>query len=156
MAKEIKHFMDEADIGSGEKTSGQREIEREVQSVRVPRPDTPGDGRQLQEVVEEQQYADEPSSLSGHNLDDVAQEQRVAGGAQQEGESRVLQLGTHIARMTVIRIPDRSYEAQVYVRLAREPEVAETFIPAGTFPTEAEAWKGAEERARRALEEREF
>jgi hypothetical protein len=42
------------------------------------------------------------------------------------------------------------------VRLAREPEVAETYIPAGTFPTEAEAWTAAEERARRAFDEHEF
>jgi hypothetical protein len=159
MAKEIKHFMDEADIGSGEKNSGQREIEQEVQSVRVPRPDTPGDGRQLQDVVEEQKYADENSSLSGHNLKDVAHEKRIANESMQQeggGAGRVLQRGTHIARLDVAGLPDGSFEAQVYVRLSREPESAETYIPAGAFPTEEDAWKAAEDRARRALDEREF
>ncbi|MDB5772018.1 MAG: hypothetical protein JWM42_2392, partial [Burkholderia sp.] len=53
-------------------------------------------------------------------------------------------------------MPDHTYEAQVYVRLSREPEVAETYIPAGTFPTEAEAWIAAEQRANRAFKEHEF
>jgi hypothetical protein len=53
-------------------------------------------------------------------------------------------------------MPDHMFEAQVYVRLSREPEVAETYIPAGTFGTEAEAWAAAEERAKRAFAEREF
>jgi hypothetical protein len=160
MAKEIKHFIDEADIGSGEKNSEQRKIEQEVQSVRVPQPDTPGDGRQLQDVVEEQKYADEHSSLSGHNLEDVDHEKSVAGTfMQQDGGAdggRVLQRGTHIARLAVAGLPDGSFEAQVYVRLMREPETAETYIPSGAFPTEEEAWAAAEERARRALDEREF
>lgn len=158
MAKEIRHFMDEADIGSGEKNSGQREIDQEVQSVRVPQPDTPGDGRQLQDVVEEQKYADERSTLSGHNLEDIEKEKQVAGESEQDraNASRILQRGTHIARIAATELPDGSYEAQVYVRLTREPESAETYIPAGAFPTEAEAWKAAEERARRALDEREF
>ena len=159
MAKEIKHFMDEADIGSGEKNIGQREIEQEVQSVRVPQPDTPGDGRQLHDVVEEQKYADEHSTLSGHNLTDVEHEKRVATDTSQRedgGGRRVLQRGTHIARLDVAGLPDGSFEAQVYVRLTREPETAETYIPAGAYPTEEEAWKAAEERGRRALDEREF
>jgi hypothetical protein len=160
MAKEIKHFMDEADIGSGEKNMGQREIEREVQSVRVPRPDTPGDGRQMHDVVEEQKYADEHSTLSGHNLNDAEREKRMSDeSAQPPGgpdSGGILKLGTHIARVATAQLPDGSFEAQVYVRLEREPEIAETYIPAGTFPDETEAWKAAEERARRALEEREF
>lgn len=68
----------------------------------------------------------------------------------------ILQSGTHIARMAVVRQPDATFEAQVYVRLAREPEHAETFIPAGIFGIESDAWAAAKERARRALAEHEF
>ncbi|MDB5777379.1 MAG: hypothetical protein JWP38_3512 [Herbaspirillum sp.] len=69
---------------------------------------------------------------------------------------RILKSGTHIARITAVQMPDATFEAQVYVRLAREPEIAETYIPAGIFPTSDAAMQGAEERARRALDENEF
>lgn len=69
---------------------------------------------------------------------------------------KVLQSGTHIARYDAVEKPDQTFEAQVFVRLAREPEVAETYIPVGTFPTEQEALEGARERAERALKEHEF
>ncbi|OWW22729.1 hypothetical protein AYR66_06535 [Noviherbaspirillum denitrificans] len=69
---------------------------------------------------------------------------------------KILQSGTHLARIVAVALPDGTFEAQVYVRLTREPEVAETYIPAGTFPTEREAWEAAEERARRAFSEHEF
>jgi hypothetical protein len=68
----------------------------------------------------------------------------------------ILQSGTHIARINAIKLPDDTWEAQVFVRLAREPEIAETYIPAGIHPTEAQAWKAAEQRATRAIEEHEF
>lgn len=71
-------------------------------------------------------------------------------------DGRIIQSGTHLARITAHKQPDETYEAQVYVRLAREPEVAETYIPAGIFPTEEEAWQAAEQRANRALQENEF
>jgi hypothetical protein len=71
-------------------------------------------------------------------------------------EGKILHEGTHLARILAVKLPDETYEAQVYVRLTREPEVAETYIPAGTYPTEAEAWGAAEERARRAFQEKEF
>lgn len=105
------HWMNESDIGSGEKTPGQEELERD------------------------------------QNL--INNEDGSAGG-------RVLQSGTHLARILTSRQPDGQYEAQVYVRLTREPEEAETYIPAGSFPSEAEAWQAAEERAKRALREHEF
>ena len=70
--------------------------------------------------------------------------------------SKVLQSGDHLARVTTKQLEDGTYEAQVYVRLTREPELAETYIPAGTYPDEAQAQAAAEERARRALEEQEF
>lgn len=68
----------------------------------------------------------------------------------------ILQSGTHIARIDAIQQPDGTYEAQVFVRLAREPEIAETYIPAGICATEQEAWALAEQRANRALTENEF
>jgi len=69
---------------------------------------------------------------------------------------RILQSGTHLARTAVVRQSDGTFEAQVYVRLAREPELAETYIPAGIYPSEESALAAAEERAVRALAEREF
>jgi hypothetical protein len=70
--------------------------------------------------------------------------------------AHILQSGTHIARIAALQQPDGTYEAQVFVRLAREPEIAETYIPAGICATEAEAWAAAEQRATRALKEHEF
>lgn len=69
---------------------------------------------------------------------------------------RILQSGSHIARIETVEMPDGTWEAQVFVRLAREPEIAETYIPAGIFVTEAEAAQAAEQRAVRAIEEQEF
>lgn len=149
MTRNSKHYMDEADIGSGEKNLGQRDIEREMHSV-FKHESSPQDGRQLQEVVEEQQFADAPSLPDGRNYEGEAKLVQEADG------SRVLKSGTHLARFTTTKLPNGSFEAQVYVRLAREPQSAETYIPAGTFSTEDEAWVAAEERARRALNEREF
>lgn len=69
---------------------------------------------------------------------------------------KVIQNGTHIARYDAVEKPDHAYEAQVFVRLTREPDIAETYIPAGIYPTEEEALAGARERAKRALKEHEF
>jgi antitoxin (DNA-binding transcriptional repressor) of toxin-antitoxin stability system len=69
---------------------------------------------------------------------------------------RILQSGTHIARIVALKQPDGTYEAQVFVRLTREPEIAETYIPVGIYQTENEAWTAAEQRATRAIEEHEF
>ena len=115
MGQQVKHLMDEADIGSGAKTPGQVDVERDAQSL----------GR------------DNEGNDTGQ-------------------PGRMLQDGTHLARILAVAQQDGTFEAQVYVRLTREPEVAETYIPAGTYPTEAEAWAAAEERARRAFNEREF
>lgn len=71
-------------------------------------------------------------------------------------DGRILQSGTHIARIMAVKQQDDMYEAQVFVRLSREPEIAETYIPVGMFGTEEEALKAAERRATRALEEHEF
>jgi len=148
MARENQHFTNEADIGSGEKNAGQREVERDIASLNRDAP--PQDGRQLQNVAEEQRYADMPPQRDGRNI-----ENEDAFGEAHE-ESRVIREGTHVARMTATRLDDGTYEAQVYVRLTREPAVAETYIPAGVFASEGEAWQAAEERARRALTQREF
>ncbi|MGV3656205.1 MAG: hypothetical protein ACO1N5_18555 [Noviherbaspirillum sp.] len=69
---------------------------------------------------------------------------------------RILQSGSHIARTETVEMPDGTWEAQVFVRLAREPEIAETYIPVGLFGSEAEAAQAAEQRAVRAIEEQEF
>lgn len=73
---------------------------------------------------------------------------------QQEG--RILQSGTHIARILAVVAAEGMFEAQVFVRLTREPEIAETYIPVGMYGSEEAAWKAAEERATRALENHEF
>ncbi len=71
-------------------------------------------------------------------------------------EARIIQSGTHIAKIRAAQQPDGSFEAQVFVRLEREPEVAETYIPVGIFQTETEALEAAEQRAERAINENEF
>jgi hypothetical protein len=71
-------------------------------------------------------------------------------------DGRIIQSGTHVAKILAARQPDDTYEAQVFVRLTREPEIAETYIPAGIFQTEAEALRAAEQRAERAINENEF
>jgi hypothetical protein len=150
MGKQIKHLMDEPDIGSGEKTPAQEEIEREELSVKVPSPQGghSQNGSQFPQVIEEQKYAEQRPS---------PEEQRPRHSTQQSGlPGRILQSGDHIARIATAQLPDHTYEAQVYVRLSREPEIAETYIPAGTYVTEAEAWVAAEERANRAFKENEF
>jgi hypothetical protein len=113
MSQQVKHLTDEADVGSGQKSPGQVDVERDELSL-----GRSGDGN--------------------------------------SPEGRMMQSGTHLARLTVQAQSDGTFEAQVYVRLTREPEVAETYIPAGTYPTEPEAWAAAEERARRAFDEHEF
>lgn len=71
-------------------------------------------------------------------------------------KEQTLQRGNHIARVLATRMPDERFEAQVFVRLSREPDIAETYIPAGIYETESEAWIAAKERATRALSEHEF
>jgi len=122
MGQQVKHLTDEADIGSGDKSAGQKDVERDEATISAAR------------------------RAQGEN--------DQGGGGSLAG--RTLQSGTHLARILAVPQPDGTYEAQVYVRLTREPEVAETYIPVGIYPTEAEAWKAAEERARRAFDEREF
>ncbi len=143
MAPQIKHFMDEPDIGSGEKTPAQEDVEREQKSIN-PKADTQS-SHGAQEI---QNTNGKQSSQPTDNSERPASESGTVG--------RILQSGTHLARILALAQPDGTYEAQVYVRLTREPEVAETYIPAGTFTTEEEAWAAAEERAKRAFKEREF
>lgn len=145
MGQEVKHLTDEPDIGSGEKTPAQKEIERETASVNVPHAQN---GSQFPQVVEEQKYSEQRPTKEEQRPRHINPENALPG--------RVLQSGTHIARFVTAQLPDGTYEAQVYVRLTREPEVAETYIPAGVFVTDAEAWVAAEERAKRSLREHEF
>lgn len=69
---------------------------------------------------------------------------------------QILQSGTHIARFDAVKKEEDVFEAQVFVRLTREPEVAETYIPAGLFGSLQEALDNAKQRAERALKEHEF
>lgn len=133
-----KHFMNEPDIGSGEKNAGQADVEKDVRSVDGTLAGDPLDGRQYQQVVDEQQHANSRPGPEG------------------APPGKILQEGDHLARIHAQPMADDTFEAQVYVRLAREPEIAETYIPVGTYQTEEEAWKAAEERAIRALREKEF
>jgi hypothetical protein len=123
MAQETKHWLNESDIGSGEKPPSQKDVERDERRV--------NDG-------------------AGNNGQARSDDRAAAP------PGRMLQSGTHLARILAVRQPDDTFEAQVFVRLTREPEIAETYIPAGTFATESEAWAAAEERAKRAFAEREF
>lgn len=142
MTREPRHFMDEADIGSGEKSPGQHEVEQDVHAVHGTRVGQPVDGSHQHDVVDEQGYLTrEPDGNDPVRSDEPGQ---------------TLQSGSHLARIVAHRLPDDSYEAQVYVRLTREPKIAETYIPAGIYATQAEAWSAAKERAQRAFKEREF
>ena len=144
MGQQNRHFMDESDIGSGEKTPGQIDVENDVLSVDGSVVGKPLDGREYHQVAEEQRYAEMPPGRMGER------------GATAQHTGRILQNGTHLARVVAQRLDDGTYEAQVYVRLVREPEIAETYIPAGTFGNEQEAWRAAEERAQRAFTEHQF
>jgi hypothetical protein len=148
MGKQISHLMDEADVGSGEKNQAQKDIEREERSIPAPHVGHAQNGSQFPQVVEEQTYSEQRPS---------AEEQRPPHSAGHDSHpGRMLQEGDRLARISIAEMQDHMYEAQVYVRLAREPESAEIYIPAGSFGTEAEAWTAAEQRARRAFAEREF
>ncbi|SNS38041.1 hypothetical protein SAMN06265795_102460 [Noviherbaspirillum humi] len=151
MAEDRKHFIDEADIGSGERSPAQQDIDRETQKVNVPLPHVgrPQDGSQFgHEVIEEQDYANQRPRPE--------EERPIMGAGESDAPGKVLQSGTHIARIAAPQLPDGTYEAQVFVRLTREPELAETYIPVGTHPTAEAALKAAEERAQRAFKEHEF
>lgn len=68
----------------------------------------------------------------------------------------ILKNGDHIARIAAQQEPDGTFAAQVYVRLEREPELAETYSPAGVHPSEGEALAAARQRAVEALLEQQF
>lgn len=155
MAQNTKHFMDEDDIGSGEKLPGQNDVEQATQSlsapVGTPVKTHPLDGSRLHQGVEEQEFAEHKPTVGEMRA-------RSTNGEHVETNlpGRLLQSGTHIARIFAEKQPDETFEAQVFLRLTREPELAETYIPVGIFATEAEAWAAAEERAKRAFKEHEF
>lgn len=124
MGQQNQHWMSEPDIGSGEKSPAQNELEQEQNAL--------GDDR------------------ARRRADD-------GGRSKESGEpSHMLRDGDHLARYLARHLDDGTFEAQVYVRLAREPELAETYIPVGSFPTAEEALSAAEDRAKRALAEQEF
>ncbi len=135
------------DTGNVEHELEQQQIQHDVDAIKAAQAGGAQDGSRLQEVVDEQQYLKQPhSKMSPQNQQ--ASNSDVAGS--------VLQSGDHCARISARLLPDGTYEAQVFLRLTREPALAETYVPAGIFPTEAQARQGAEQRARRALEQHEF
>ena len=75
MAPKFEHFMDEADIGSGEKTPTEMEdlektkhLQEEQEQARQQA--RPMDGALLQQVVEEQQYINQQESHTPHSVMD--------------------------------------------------------------------------------------
>jgi hypothetical protein len=109
-----------------------------------------GPGKEMRMVRETKLSMDDSNVPHvGHTSGEQQFDDPTAGG-------RILQSGTHLARILAVKQPDDTYEAQVYVRLSREPQRAETYIPVGTFGSEAEAWAAAEQRANRAFNEHEF
>ncbi|MDF3035620.1 MAG: hypothetical protein K0S28_894 [Paucimonas sp.] len=144
MAKETRHLLDEEDIGSGEHNAGQDDVEKDVASVRSAQVGDAQDGSQLKTVIEEQAYAEQPHP------------EQERASAEKQPQEKIIQSGTHLARITSVLLTDGLYEGQVYVRLTREPDIAETYIPVGTFGSEEQALAAAEERARRAIEQNEF
>ena len=79
MAREIKHFLDEDDIGSGEKTPAQIEDQEQTAQLRADRENNPAqghplDGGQLLQVVEEQQFLSQHEghpAHAGRNIDEA-------------------------------------------------------------------------------------
>jgi hypothetical protein len=161
--------MNEPDIGSGEKTAEQRDIDKLLTSLDVPSQPEAKDNKQTLVPAEEQKPAEQRLPCDDRNVEEVdrmAELERPPGEqldqevmpaeSQPDAPRKILQNETHIARATIAKMSNGFYEAQVYVRLTREPEIAETYIPAGIFASESEAFAAAEERAKRALEAHEF
>lgn len=76
MAPKFEHFIDEADIGSGEKTPAEMEDLEKTQHLREDQEQArqqarPMDGALLQQVVEEQQYINSQESHTPHSVMDA-------------------------------------------------------------------------------------
>jgi len=54
MTRKVTHLFDEADIGSGEKTPGQEEVERSIESIGKAPKQQPIDGKQHRASEEQQ------------------------------------------------------------------------------------------------------
>jgi hypothetical protein len=75
MAPKFEHFMDEADIGSGEKTPTEMEDLEKTEHLREQQEQArqqarPMDGALLQQVVEEQEYINQHESHTPHSVMD--------------------------------------------------------------------------------------
>jgi DNA-binding protein H-NS len=75
MAPKYEHFMDEADIGSGEKTPTEMEDLEQTKHLREQQEQArqqarPMDGALLQQVIEEQQYINQHESHTPHGVVD--------------------------------------------------------------------------------------
>lgn len=79
MVRKSEHLLDEADIGSGEKTPAEREDLEQTkhlgeQQKQASQQGRPQDGSQLHQVVEEQQFINQQESHTPHNLVETGQE----------------------------------------------------------------------------------
>ena len=75
MTPKFEHLMDEADIGSGEKTPTEIDDLEETKHLREQQEEArqqprPMDGGQLQQVVEEQKYINQHESHTPHSVMD--------------------------------------------------------------------------------------
>lgn len=75
MAPKFEHLMDEADIGSGEKTPAEMEDLEKTKHLQddqeqARQQNRPMDGALLQQVVEEQQYINQQESHTPHSVMD--------------------------------------------------------------------------------------
>ena len=165
MAQESRHRMQESDIGSREKTPAQQDIESEIASLQPPAGvDQDRQGQHGKSDDTMTTATKSRQALNGTHLHQGVEEQHRIPKKQDPADvqdtsalpSRILRNGAQLARIAALPLPDGTYEAQVFVRLAREPELAETSIPAGTFLHEDQAWAAAEGRARRAFAEHEI
>lgn len=74
MKQKVKHFMDEADIGSGEKTPAEQEDMEQTAHLREQQEQAnkhahAQDGSQLQQVIEEQQYILQQENHIPHSIE---------------------------------------------------------------------------------------
>lgn len=107
MASKSEHFINEDDIGSGEKTPAQREDQEQIQHLGKQQKEAnrnvrPQDGSQLHQVVEEQQFLNQQESHTPRSLAEPADRADQGLEAGQENED----LGDQAMRQPE-KIPER-------------------------------------------------
>ncbi len=93
MGQKITHFMDEADIGSGEKTAAEQEDMESTKHLKEQQEQAklrnhPLDGSQLQQVVEEQQYISQQENHVPQNPASAAENSSEKQPNQQDGSAQ--------------------------------------------------------------------